>query len=308
MARRPSSPTAGGSAATWRLPAGWVPPRGGLAQGSRRIPKHVIAEMPRVSSSLALLLAPLALAEPMALNSKNFAKHIGGAKAAFVKFYAPWCGHCKAMRPDWEELSEEYDGNEKVTRVRPRAATSDARSTRVCRTPSASHACLARLAQVLIGMVDCTADDAQELCETHGVEGFPTLKSFDAHDDEGEEYDGERELEALREHAKALSSGGCHVDTIDQCTAEQKEVRCCRGVSLAPRMGIPPHKPCRTTTTTSPQQQALAPYLEKSADELRKIIDEARAEIKAAEDAHDELTQSLQARCSSKMRRNKVAR
>ncbi|KAJ1613793.1 protein disulfide isomerase [Cryptosporidium canis] len=35
----------------------------------------------------------------------------------FVKFYAPWCGHCKSLAPDWEELGTMADGKVKVAKL-----------------------------------------------------------------------------------------------------------------------------------------------------------------------------------------------
>ena len=34
-----------------------------------------------------------------------------------MEFYAPWCGHCKALAPIWDEVSVQLKGKVKVAKV-----------------------------------------------------------------------------------------------------------------------------------------------------------------------------------------------
>ena len=52
------------------------------------------------------------------LTVENFeAEVIQAGVPVLVDFWAPWCGPCRAMGPDLDAVSAEYDGKAKVVKV-----------------------------------------------------------------------------------------------------------------------------------------------------------------------------------------------
>eukprot|EP01094_Clydonella_sp_ATCC50884_P020761 TRINITY_DN437_c0_g1_i3.p1 TRINITY_DN437_c0_g1~~TRINITY_DN437_c0_g1_i3.p1 ORF type:complete len:379 (-),score=160.69 TRINITY_DN437_c0_g1_i3:208-1272(-) len=86
---------------------------------------------------------------------KDAGKHV------FVEFYAPWCGHCKNLEPDYIRFADAF-ANEQ---------------------------------DVVIARID--ADQYKEAASRFAVTGFPTLKWFPKEDKSGEEYNEGRSLEDL---------------------------------------------------------------------------------------------------------------
>lgn len=48
------------------------------------------------------------------ITASSFDKHISQGHH-FIKFYAPWCGHCKRMEPAWNELAKTHAPSEENT-------------------------------------------------------------------------------------------------------------------------------------------------------------------------------------------------
>ena len=121
--------------------------------------------MKLLSLTLALLvLAATALAGNVLdlTATKDFEKHIGGAQDVLVKFYAPWCGHCKNLAPVYEKVADAF------------AQQKDS---------------------VLIAKVD--ADKNKDLGQKANIRGFPTLKWYPAGSTEPEEFNSGRDLESI---------------------------------------------------------------------------------------------------------------
>jgi protein disulfide-isomerase A1 len=101
--------------------------------------------MHRITLCLFITLALLNIAfsedsDVLVLDSSNFQNTIQENALIAVEFYAPWCGHCKSLAPEWEKAATALKG------------------------------------KVTIAKVDCTAEGS--ICEEHGVQGYPTLKLF----------------------------------------------------------------------------------------------------------------------------------
>jgi len=72
----------------------------------------------------------------------------------------------------------------------------------------------------LIADVDCTAE-GKPLCESNGVQGFPTIKWGDP--SALEDYKGGRDYEALKKFAKENLKPMCGPANLDLCDEEKKK-------------------------------------------------------------------------------------
>lgn len=135
--------------------------------------------------ALFALVPMIVASQALELTPSNWNEHTAG-KTVFLKMFAPWCGHCKAMKPAWDAVSKEYKNSDFV----------------------------------LMADVDCVGE-GKEICDKNGVRGFPTIKYGDPNN--LEDYKGGRDEDALRKFAAELKPS-CNVATHDHCSDEQIKV------------------------------------------------------------------------------------
>lgn len=131
-------------------------------------------------------LKPIVKSQPVPKNNKGPVKVVVGKtfdeivmdtkKDVLIEFYAPWCGHCKNLEPEYLALAKKYKHEKNL----------------------------------VIAKMDATANDVPH--EVYKVEGFPTIyfAPSDRKQSPIQFSGGERNAESfsrfIEEHATKLSS------------------------------------------------------------------------------------------------------
>merc|ERR1712232_869527 len=102
------------------------------------------------------------------LTPENFDAWIETQEHAIVEFYAPWCGHCQSLAPEWAAAAA------KTRKLKP--------AVPLAKVDAEAHASLAK---------------------RFDVSGYPTIKTFKK--GVAEEYDGPREAKGIVVFAKKFA-------------------------------------------------------------------------------------------------------
>ncbi|GJN40491.1 hypothetical protein PR202_gb29712 [Eleusine coracana subsp. coracana] len=131
-----------------------------------------------ISLLLALAVALSARAEEssspegeavLTLDVDNFDDAVAKHPFMVIEFYAPWCGHCKNLAPEYEKAAQELSKHDPP---------------------------------IVLAKVDANEEKNRPLATKYEVQGFPTLKIFRNQGKNIQEYKGPREAEGIVEYLK----------------------------------------------------------------------------------------------------------
>ncbi|KAJ0726495.1 putative protein disulfide-isomerase [Helianthus annuus] len=100
----------------------------------------------------------------LTLDHSNFSQVVSKHKFIVVEFYAPWCGHCKNLAPEYEKAASVLSSHDPP---------------------------------VALAKVDANAEENKGLAEQFGVKSFPTIKILKNGGEVVQDYKGPREADGI---------------------------------------------------------------------------------------------------------------
>jgi len=118
------------------------------------------------------------------LGDSDFQSRIADQDLVLVKYYAPWCGHCKKIAPEFEKAATVLKDNDPP---------------------------------VVLAEVDCTAE-GKDTCGQAGVSGYPTLKAY-KRGEKAFDYEGPRDADGIVKYMKSKAGPSSkELKTVEEAT------------------------------------------------------------------------------------------
>merc|ERR1711936_1143007 len=130
--------------------------------------RHPIKMFRSLAVSLAFVVAVVSADAVLELGDADFDATLEEHDTALVMFYAPWCGHCKRLKPEFQKAAAILAANDPP---------------------------------VALVQVDCT-DVGKDTCGRFEVSGYPTVKIF-RNGELSSDYSGPRETGGIVKFMKA---------------------------------------------------------------------------------------------------------
>ncbi|GAV71959.1 Thioredoxin domain-containing protein/Thioredoxin_6 domain-containing protein [Cephalotus follicularis] len=123
----------------------------------------------------------------LTLDQSNFTDSVAKHNFIVVEFYAPWCGHCKKLAPEYEKAASVLSSHDPP---------------------------------IVLAKIDANEEGNRELAGEYDVKGFPTIKIFRDGGKIIQEYKGPREADGIVEYLKKQSGpASVEIKSVDDATS-----------------------------------------------------------------------------------------